>query len=71
MAKRKIALEFKDRRLTRPMLDQIVGAQTRTNPDATELIVRCRSATKTVYDALGEYGIKITIVARDTTPYDS
>lgn len=71
MAKRKIALEFKDRHLTRPILDQIVGAQIRTNPDATELIIRCRSAAKTAYAAVNDYGIAITIVARDSTPYDS
>ncbi|HEY9300434.1 MAG TPA: hypothetical protein VIQ31_29540 [Phormidium sp.] len=71
MAKRKIALEFKDRHLTRPMLDQIVGAQTRTNPDATDLIIRCRSAARTAYAAVNDYNIKITIVARDSTPYDS
>ena len=69
MAKRTIALEFKNRRLTRPMLDQIVGAQDRT--DSTELIIRCLSATRTAYAAINDYSIAITIVARDTTPYDS
>jgi hypothetical protein len=68
MAKRKIALEYKDRHLTRPILDQIVGAQIRTNPDATEVIIRCRSAAKTAYAAVGDYKIMITIVARDSTP---
>lgn len=64
VGKRKIALEFKDRHLTRPMLDQIVGAQIRTNPDATELIVRCRSAAKTVYAEIDAYPLKITIIER-------
>lgn len=68
MATHKIALEFKHRHLTRPMLDGIVGAQQRTNPDAKELIVRCLSAAKTVYAALDSYPIKITIVAREITP---
>lgn len=71
MARHKIALEFKDRHLTRPMLDQIVGATIRSNSDANEIIIRCRSATKTAYNAVGEYNIKITIAARDITPYDA
>jgi len=67
MAQQKIALEYKDRHLTRPILDQIVGAQLRAVPDATEIIIRCRSAAKTVYEAVGAYRIKITIVAREKT----
>lgn len=65
MAQQKIALEFKDRHLSRPMLDQIVGAQLRAIPDATEIIIRCRFAAKTVYEALDSYGIRITIVTRE------
>jgi hypothetical protein len=68
MARQNIALEFKDRDLTRPDLDQIVGAQLRAVPDATEIIIRCRSAARTVYEAINSYGIKITIVAREETP---
>ncbi len=64
VGRRKIALEFKDRHLTRPMLDQIVEAQMRSNPDATELIVRYRSAAKTVYADIESYPIKITIIER-------
>jgi hypothetical protein len=71
MARQKIALEFKDRHLTRPILDQIVGAQLRLVPDATEIIIRCRSAAKTAYEAVDSYGVKITIVAREKTPQDS
>lgn len=67
MARRKIALEFKNRHLTRPMLDQIVGAQMRTNPDATEIIIRCRSAAKTAYAAISNFSIPITIVARESS----
>jgi succinyl-CoA synthetase alpha subunit len=70
MAQQKIALEFKDRHLTRPILDQIIGAQRRTNPDATEVIIRCRSAAKTVYQAIDSYDIKITIVARKASSQD-
>ena len=68
MAYQKIALEYKDRHLTRPVLDQIVGAQTRAVPDATEIIIRCRSAARTAYEAVDSYPIKITIVAREVTP---
>lgn len=70
MPKRKIALEYKNQHLTRPILDQIVGAQVRTNPDATELVIRCKSAAKTAYAAVDEYDIKITIVARMATPQE-
>ncbi|MGL4379281.1 MAG: hypothetical protein ACRCT1_22780 [Microcoleaceae cyanobacterium] len=66
MAQKKIALEYKTR-LDRPALDGIVGAQTRAAPDATEIIIRCRSVTKTALDAVNSYGIRITIVARETT----
>ena len=71
MARQKIALEFKDRHLTRPMLDQIVGAQLRAVPDATEIIIRCRSAAKTALEAVNSYGLRITIVPREKTPQDS
>lgn len=70
MARRKIALEFKNRHLTRPMLDQIVGAQIRTNPDATEIIIRCRSAAKTAYAAIDDFSIPIKIVPRESTSND-
>jgi hypothetical protein len=63
MSQHKIALEYKDRHLTRPMLDQIVGAQLRAVPDANEIIIRCRSVAKTAYEARGSYSIKVTIVA--------
>jgi hypothetical protein len=62
VAYQKTLLEYKDRHLTRPELDGIVGAALRTNPDATEIIVRCRSAAKTVYEATHLYPVKITIV---------
>ncbi len=71
MARQKIALEYKDRHLTRPMLDQIVGAQLRAVPDATEIIIRCRSAARTAYEAVDSYGVRITIVARENTSQDS
>lgn len=64
MALKKIALEFKNRDLDRPTLDGIVGAQLRAVPDATEIIIRCRSVTKTALEAVNSYGIRITIVTR-------
>ncbi|WP_445626210.1 hypothetical protein [Nostoc sp. DSM 114167] len=72
MATYDINLEFKHRRLTRPILDALVGTHVREGGD--ELIVRCLSATKTVYEAVEKYKakkIRITIVARDSTPYES
>ncbi|MBD2001965.1 MULTISPECIES: hypothetical protein [Cyanophyceae] len=72
MATYDINLEIKHRRITRPILDQIVGTHIRKGGE--ELIIRCLSATKTVYQAVEEYkakNIRITIVARDTTPYES
>lgn len=71
MARKKIAVEFKDRHLTRPMLDQIVGAQLRAAQDATEIIIRCRSAAKTALEAVNLYSIRITIVPREKTTQDS
>ena len=63
MTKKKIALEYKNRHLTRPMLDEIVGAQLRQVPDATEIIIRCRSVAKTALEAVDSYdGIRVTIV---------
>lgn len=59
----KIILEYKDRHLTRPMLDGIIGASLRTNPDAKEIIIRCRSAAQTAKAAVGEYGLRVEIIA--------
>lgn len=64
MAQKKIALEFKNRDLDRPTLDGILGAQLRAVPGATEIIIRCRSVTKTALEAVNSYGIRITIVTR-------
>jgi hypothetical protein len=72
MATYDINLEIKHRRLTRPILDQIVGTHVRKG--GNELIIRCLSATRTVYEAVEEYkakDIKITIIARDSTSYES
>lgn len=71
MATYDINLEIKHRRINRQILDQLVGTHIRKGGD--ELIIRCLSATKTVYQAVEEYkakNIRITIVARDDTPYE-
>lgn len=68
MVQKKIALEYKYRDLDRPTLDGIVGAQIRAVPDASEIIIRCRSVTRRAYEAANLYGIKITIVPREQTP---
>lgn len=58
----KILVEFKNRHLTRPMLDQIIGASLRTNPDAKEVIVRCKSAATTALNAVNQFPVKVHIV---------
>lgn len=45
------------------MLDGIIGASLRTNPDAKEIIIRCRSAAQTAKAAVGEYGLRVEIIA--------
>lgn len=72
MAHHEIAIEYKDRHLTRPMLDGIVGAKLRAAPNATEIIIRCRSAARTAHEAINSYpGVRITIVARENTSESS
>lgn len=65
----KIVMEFKDRKLYRPVLDGIVGAALRTNPDAVKVIVRCRTAASTVYAAIKEgYPVPVIIVEDPAYP---
>jgi hypothetical protein len=47
MAKHEIAIEYKDRHLTRPMLQQIIGAALTNRPDVNEVIIRCRTTAST------------------------
>jgi|GEM_PF-3528875 hypothetical protein len=72
MAEYKINYEVKNRRLTRPLLNEIVGSHILNGGD--ELIIRCISATKPARDAVNKYyedrRIKITIVDRDPHPYN-
>jgi hypothetical protein len=49
-----IAIEYKDRHLTRPMLQQIIGAALCTTPGVTEVIIRCRTAAGTALKAAEE-----------------
>jgi hypothetical protein len=46
-----IVIEYKDRHLTRPMLNQIIGAALYTTPGVTEVIIRCRTAAGTARKA--------------------
>ena len=51
MAKHEIAIEYKDRHLTRPMLQQIIGAALTTRPSVDEVIRRCRTTAGTAKKA--------------------
>ncbi|MCY7390689.1 MAG: hypothetical protein LH647_04060 [Leptolyngbyaceae cyanobacterium CAN_BIN12] len=65
MAQRKIPVQIKTNKLTRPKLNEFVGAVIGTNPDASELIVICRSATREAKDAATSYPFRVTIVEKD------
>ena len=52
MAKHEIVLEYKDCHLTRPQLQQIIGAAIQHRMGVDEVIVRCRSAAQTTYRAV-------------------
>jgi hypothetical protein len=54
MPKYEIAIEYKDRHLTRPQLNQIIGAAISNRPDVDEIIIRCRTATGTARAAAEE-----------------
>ena len=54
MAKYEFTIEYKDRHLTRPMLQQIVGASLMSRPDVDEVIIRCRTITGTARRAAEE-----------------
>jgi hypothetical protein len=54
MAKHEIALEYKDRHLTRPILQQIIGAALFTRPEVDEVIIRCRTMAGTARRAAEE-----------------
>lgn len=51
-----IVVEFKFRKLDRAMLDQIVGNAFRNNlTPPSDIIIKCKSATSTAYNAAKEY----------------
>lgn len=54
MASYEIAIEYKDRHLTRPMLQQIIGAALMNRPNVEEVIVRCRTSASTARSAAEE-----------------
>lgn len=47
MASYELAIEYKDRHLTRPMLQQIIGAALMNRPGVDEIVVRCRTSAGT------------------------
>ena len=47
MSTYEIALEYKDKHLTRPELQKIIGAALTNRTDVKEVIIRCRSAAQT------------------------
>lgn len=61
-----MVVEYKDRHLTRPLMDQIVGAAVRTNPDAKEVVIMCATAASTALEAQDEFedafGVDVTII---------
>ena len=58
MPKHEIVLEYKDCHLTRPQLQQIIGAAIQNRAEVDEVIVRCRSAAQTTYRAVEEISLK-------------
>ena len=61
MASYELAIEYKDRHLTRPMLQQIIGAALTTRPGVDEIIIRCRTTTGTALKAAMEISQNGTI----------
>jgi hypothetical protein len=55
MAKYEIALEYKSAHVTRPIVQQTVGAAVHARREISEVILRCPSATKTALQAIDDY----------------
>ena len=55
MAKYEIAIEYKSARVTRPIVQQTVGAAVHTRSEVKEVLLRCTSATKTAWNAVNDY----------------
>lgn len=54
MSSYEIALEYKDKHLTLPELQKIIGAALTNRTDVKEVIIRCRSAARTAFRAVEE-----------------
>jgi hypothetical protein len=55
MPKYELAIEYKSARVTRPVLQQTVGAAMHARPEVDEVVLRCSSATRTARDAVADY----------------
>ena len=55
MPKYELAIEYKSARVTRPILQQTVGAAVHARPEIDEVVLRCPSATRTAHDAVKDY----------------
>jgi len=54
MVQREVATEYKNCQLNRDMLAEILGKVQLKRPGVDVLIIRCRRATRTVYQAIQE-----------------
>lgn len=58
MNMRRVVVEFKYRKLTRPLLDQIVGNAFRNRlTPPSDIVIKCHSASSTVYKAVDDYKV--------------
>lgn len=65
---RNIVIEFKYRKLNRPMLDQIIGNAFRNSlTPPSEVIIKCRSASSTVYSAVEDYRLNRNVIVHIDT----
>jgi hypothetical protein len=55
MAKYEIAIEYKSAHVTRPIVQQTVGAAVHARREIREVILRCPNATKTATDAVNDF----------------
>jgi hypothetical protein len=55
MAKYEIAIEYKSAHVTRPVVQQIIGAAVHTRTEVREVILRCPSATRAALSAVDDY----------------
>jgi hypothetical protein len=68
MAKIEFAIEYKSGHVSRPQLNQIVGAALRSRPEVDEIIIRCPSAARTVWAAVDEINAKHTLLNSSGRP---